>query len=75
MDPIKVDSVLKWKTPTSKEAVLSFLGSVSFLADDIGGVHVPMGILHAITGTNSLFRWEEIHQRAFDEIKGYVHRF
>jgi hypothetical protein len=38
MDPVKVDSVLKWKVLTIKEAVLSFLGTVSYLADDISRV-------------------------------------
>lgn len=41
MDPDKVDSVLKWKVPTSKELLRGFLGSVGYLADDIAFVRIP----------------------------------
>jgi hypothetical protein len=75
MDLAKVNSVLKWKTPTTKGAVLSFLGSISYLADDISGVQILMSILHRITGATSLFRWDATHQCAFDEIKDYVQHF
>ncbi|SJL14216.1 uncharacterized protein ARMOST_17672 [Armillaria ostoyae] len=35
MDPEKVDAILKWPTPTNKDLLLSFLGSLGWLADDI----------------------------------------
>lgn len=75
MDPAKVDSVLNWKTPTSKDLLSGFLGSVGYLADDIARVRVPMGILHGLTGVTVPFRWSDIHQRAFEEIKQYTHDF
>jgi hypothetical protein len=75
MDPVKVDSVLKWKTPTGKEGVLSFLGCVDYLADNVSGICIPMGILHGISGSASIFCWDDIHQQAFDEIKEYVYKF
>jgi hypothetical protein len=75
MDPDKVDSVLSWKVPTSKELLQGFLGSVGYLADDIAGVRVPMGILHGICGANTHFRWTETHQRAFEQIKEYTAKF
>jgi hypothetical protein len=52
-----------------------FLGSVGYLADDITGVRVPMGILHGICGANTHFRWTETHQRAFEQIKEYTAKF
>lgn len=73
MDPSKVDSVLAWKAPTSKELLRGFLGSVGYLADDIAMVRIPMGILTALTGSEASFKWDYTHQRAFDEIKRLVH--
>lgn len=69
MDPDKVDSVVNWKVPTSKELLQGFLGLVGYLANDIAMVRIPMGILTAITGSESQFRWDHLHQRAFDEVK------
>jgi len=73
MDPAKVDSVINWKTPTSKELLQGFLGSVGFLADDIEGVRIPMGLLHGLCGGTVPFRWSETHQRAFEQIKEFTH--
>lgn len=44
MDPNKVDSVLNWKVPTSKELLRGFLGSVGYLADDIATVRIPTSV-------------------------------
>ncbi|OJT08771.1 Retrovirus-related Pol polyprotein from transposon 17.6, partial [Trametes pubescens] len=73
MDPDKVDSVLNWKTPTNKELLRGFLGSVGYLADDIATIRIPMGILASMTGATASFKWEFTHQRAFDQIKRLVH--
>ena len=74
MDPDKVDGVLKWKAPTSKELLQSFLGSVRYLADDIAFVRIPMGVLSEHTSADQAFHWNATHQRAFDEIKRLMHR-
>lgn len=42
MDPLKVDSVAKWKTPTNRDLLRGFLGSVGYLADDVPNVRIPM---------------------------------
>nr|VWP01829.1 Uncharacterized protein [Ganoderma boninense] len=73
MDPEKVDNVLSWKIPTNRELLWGFLGSVGYLADDIVTVRIPMGILSSLTGSESSFKWEFTHQRAFDEIKKLLH--
>ncbi|KAJ2980416.1 hypothetical protein NUW54_g11009 [Trametes sanguinea] len=73
MDPDKVDSVLNWKVPTNKELLRGFLGSVGYLADDISNVRIPICILTSLTGSESSFKWDFTHQRAFDEIKRLVH--
>lgn len=41
MDRDKVDSILHWKVPTSRELLRSFLGAVGYLADDVGSVRIP----------------------------------
>ncbi|PIL25630.1 hypothetical protein GSI_11379 [Ganoderma sinense ZZ0214-1] len=73
MDPDKVDSIMNWKVPISKELLRGFLGSVGYLADDIATVRIPMGTLASMTGANASFKWDFTHQRAFDEIKQLVH--
>ncbi|KAJ2917715.1 hypothetical protein MD484_g2704, partial [Candolleomyces efflorescens] len=69
MDPDKVESLVNWKTPTSRELLRGFLGAASYLADDIAGVRIPMGILFNLTSNSVPFRWEFTHQRAFEEVK------
>ena len=72
MDPDKVDQVLHWKTPTNRDLLRGFIGSVGYLADDIYKVHVPMGVLSAVTGNSVPFHWTQTEQRAFDQVKCYV---
>ncbi|THG94498.1 hypothetical protein EW026_g6987 [Hermanssonia centrifuga] len=69
MDPDKVDSVLHWKPPTNKQLLQAFLGSVGYLADDVGLVRIPMGVLTELVGPDRIFQWTHTHQRAFDEVK------
>jgi hypothetical protein len=74
MDAEKVDSVLNWKTPTNRDLLRGFIGSVGYLADDIPNIRIPMGVLSAITGDTVPFRWGYTEQRAFDEVKTLVHQ-
>jgi hypothetical protein len=69
MDPDKVDSVVNWKTPTNRELLRGFLGSIGYLADDLAVVRIHMGILHGLTGDTVPFRWSFTHQRAFEDCK------
>ena len=73
MDPEKVDQVLAWKTPTNRDLLQGFIGSVGFLADDIPNVQNPLGILSAITGDKVPFCWGNTEQRAFDDAKHLAH--
>jgi hypothetical protein len=59
MDPAKVDSILNWKVPTSKEWLLLFLGAVSYLADDISEICIPMRMLHVIVSSTAAWRSSE----------------
>jgi hypothetical protein len=45
---------------------------MSYLADDIAKVCIPMGILHDVCGSTKPFCWSYLEQRAFDEIKEYA---
>jgi hypothetical protein len=73
MDPEKVIGVLAWKTPTNRDLLRGFIGSVGYLADDIPNIRLPLGILSAITGDAVPFRWTNVEQRAFDEVKKLTH--
>jgi hypothetical protein len=73
LDPFKVDSIVAWKTPTSKEALRRFLGSVGYLTSNLSHVRIPMGTLSALTGEATPFRWTFTEQRAFDDIIRIVH--
>ena len=48
------------------------MGSVGYLADDVPGVHIPMGILSSITGDTVPFCWTYTEQRAFEDVKSLV---
>lgn len=69
MDPDKVDVVVNWKTPTNRDLLRGFLGSVGYLAEDLAVVRVPMAVLHGLTGDTVPFRWSYTHQRAFEDVK------
>jgi hypothetical protein len=72
MDPYKVDCVLNWKTPTNRDLLQGFLGSVGYLAEDIPNIRIPMGVLHKLTGDAVPFRWGYTEQRAFEDVKMLV---
>lgn len=72
MDSNKVDCVVNWKTPTNRDLLRGFLGSVGYLADDIPNIRIPMGILSALTGDTVPFRWTYTEQRAFEDVKRLV---
>jgi Reverse transcriptase (RNA-dependent DNA polymerase) len=72
MDPNKVDTVIKWKTPTNCDLLRGFIGSVGYLADNVPGVWLLLGILSAITGDAVPFWWGYTEQRAFEDVKELV---
>lgn len=72
MDSTKVDSVINWKVPTNCDLLRGFIGSVGYLADDVPGVRIPMGILSALTGDTVPFCWGFTEQRAFEDVKKIV---
>ncbi|KAF8666245.1 hypothetical protein RHS04_09699 [Rhizoctonia solani] len=75
MDPHKVDSVLKWKTPKSKEQLASFLGAVGYLAPNCPGIRIPMAPLAKRASRNTLFRWGGLEEWAFREVIRLVEEY
>lgn len=61
--------MINWKTPTNRDLLRGFIGSVSYLADDIPGIHIPLNVLSGITGDRVPFFWGYMEQRAFDKAK------
>ena len=72
MDPDKVDTVVKWKMPTNCDLLRGLIRLVGYLADDVPGVWVPLGVLSANTGDAVLFRWGYTEQWAFEDVKELV---
>jgi transposase InsO family protein len=71
MDPIKVQGILDWPTPTCKQEVQSFLGFVNFyrrFIQGFGDIAKPLSIL---TG-NVDWSWTSAQQSAFEELKSRV---
>jgi RNase H-like domain found in reverse transcriptase len=58
--------------PVNRDLLRGFIGSVGYLADDVPGVRLPLGILSAITGDAVPFRWGYTEQRAFEDVKRLV---
>jgi transposase InsO family protein len=75
MDPAKVDDVLKWKTPTNRDLLRTFLGAAGYLANNVPGVRVPMGHLSKLVGDTVPFRWHATEQRAFEEVKDLIQTY
>lgn len=72
MDPHKVDSIEKWKTPTTKEQVASYIGALGYLAPNCKGIRRPMAILSKCASGTGRFCWEGTQERAFNETKQIV---
>lgn len=72
LDPHKVDKVVNWKTPTSKELLMQFIGSVGYLAAGCEGVRVDMQHLSKVAARTTKWSWTSTDQRAFDLVRACV---
>ncbi|CEL56461.1 hypothetical protein RSOLAG1IB_11933 [Rhizoctonia solani AG-1 IB] len=72
MDPHKVHSIKKWKTPTTKEQVASYIGALGYLAPNCKGIRQPMAILSKCASGTGQFCWEGTQEQAFKETKQIV---
>ncbi|KAG8942401.1 hypothetical protein FRC04_003767 [Tulasnella sp. 424] len=71
IDPHKVDSIAAWKTPTSKDLLAGFIGTVGFMAGGCNGIRIPMPVLTPLTRVK-VWSWGPTEQRAFDDVKQIV---
>jgi hypothetical protein len=72
MDPVKVEGVSKWPSPSNVKEVQSFLGFVNFyrrFIKDFADIARP---LHDLTRKASEWAWNKEHQEAFDALKKLV---
>ena len=71
MDPVKVQGVSQWPTPTSKRELQSFLGFTNFYRRFIHGFGDIAKPLNALTG-NTSWTWADEQQHAFNSLKTAV---
>ena len=71
MDPIKVNGVTAWPTPTNKKEVQSFLGFINFYRRFIKDFSHHARPLFDLTGKEA-WRWDNAQQEAFEKLKEMV---
>jgi hypothetical protein len=71
MDPVKIEAVSKWPTPTNKKEVQSFLGFTNFYRRFIRDFSHHGRPLFDLTGSAG-WRWEEEQQEAFQKLKDAI---
>jgi hypothetical protein len=69
MDPIKVEGITKWPTPTTVKQVRSFLGFCNFYRAFIPKFSDIARPLNDLTKKNYQWRWETSQQNMFEELK------
>ena len=72
MDPVKVEGVSKWPTPTVVKEVQSFLGFVNFYRRFIQDFANTARPLHDLTKKDTPWKWTLETQKAFDALKEKV---
>ena len=71
MDPVKVEGIVNWPVPTSRQDVQSFLGFCNFYRHFIKHFAHIAHPLHALTG-NAPFIWTKECQQSFNELKEHI---
>ena len=69
MDPSKVKGITNWLTPTKVKDVQSFLGLVNFYRQFVKDFSKIAAPLHKLTRNDQKWKWDAMHQKAFDELK------
>jgi Reverse transcriptase (RNA-dependent DNA polymerase)/RNase H-like domain found in reverse transcriptase/Integrase zinc binding domain/Retroviral aspartyl protease len=69
VSPEKVAKILASRTPRSPQDILEFNGLVNYIALFIPGLSKWSTVLSNLTKKNVVFKWEQKHQDAFENIK------
>ena len=72
MDPVKVEGVSSWPSPSNVKEVQSFLGFVNFYRRFIRDFSKIARPLHDLTRKDVAWNWTEHCQKAFDSLKNAV---
>ena len=70
----KVEAILKIATPTKRKEVRSFLGMVNFYRDMWPRRSEILAPLTALTSSSVKWKWTEVEERAFQEMKRVMAR-
>lgn len=71
-DPAKVEDIVNMPNPQDKQDIQRFMGMVTFLSTHIPNLSSHTAALRDLIKKDSVFVWEESHQRAFDDLKNLV---
>ena len=71
-DPVKVEAVKSFTTPTDVRQLRSFLGLASYYRRFIPSFSRVASPLFALTRKDVLFQWDERCQSSFDRLKGLL---
>ena len=69
MDPVKVQGISKWPTPTTVRELRSFLGFGNYYKDFIANYSRIAHPLHKLTKKTVQWHWDQPQQVAFDMLK------
>ena len=72
--PKKIEAIRAIKTPKTHKKLRSFLGMINFYRDMWSQRASLLAPLSALTSVNVKFKWEEVHQQAFEAIKRVLAR-
>ena len=69
MDPVKVQGITDWPTPTNLHELRSFLGFGNYYKDFIQSYSHITRPLHKLTRKNQPYQWGEVQEAAFTHLK------
>ena len=69
MDPIKVEAITSWPTPTKVKDVQAFLGLANFYRRFVRNFSKIAAPLHNLTRKGVVWRWGGTQERTFEELK------
>lgn len=71
-DPSKISSIVNMPRPENKEAVMRFLGMVTYLSRYINKLSDTTEVLRKITRNGETFQWTDNEEKAFLNIKNII---